>query len=60
MRVNKDEKRRILSGDLALLRQKLEEADTENTKYLKTSKDNARFYQGSASIIDELLNILKQ
>lgn len=60
MKYSKDEKLRMMNGDSRLLLSIIEAEEAKVLAALKTSKDDARFYQGASYIIDELLKIFKK
>ena len=57
--LTEEDERRISSGDIRLLREKLRECDKSVVVILKNNKEDVRYYQGISHMLDELLELLK-
>ena len=57
-KTTQEQKDRLKAGDRELLLALLQASDLQITKELKIKKDDTRFLQGCAHIIDNLLKVL--
>lgn len=58
--INESQRERLRRGDIQLLITLLEASDTQLIRELKRNKEDTRFLQGAALVIDKLIRILKK